>query len=382
MVMAPTDRPHFGTDLNRRGYFIKVSLDHQIAARRRDEEDILPAAKKICLDPLDKPQALTMNGHSNRVIDSGRYSSNSSTNAASASAVSKSISPTSIASLCNLGNTCFLNSVLYTLRFTPGFLHNLHHLTTDLGIGPLPGGGGGKDKRGSSKNMVANNVDTETELNVIEQLHDLFRNMSVCDDHVAEREGSNSASATSTREPIAPSNFLHAVGKMNSMFEGNQQQDAHELLIAILTMLRDIKVPSPKVTNSYIDDNDTIDISGKKKSKSKKSSSSFLASNGHSNGVKLVSSMPKMENGCVQAEQPLNREDLPNFVRENFVGKTVFRTKCLECETSTYRSDKFINIDIPLAFDDELSESMSNGFVSSKDNSSSTSSNEIGRAHV
>lgn len=39
-----------------------------------------------------------------------------------------------IATLCNLGNTCFLNSVLYTLRCTPSFLHNLHHLVTDLSI--------------------------------------------------------------------------------------------------------------------------------------------------------------------------------------------------------------------------------------------------------
>ena len=36
--------------------------------------------------------------------------------------------------MCNLGNRCFLNSVLDTLRFTPGFLHSLHHMAHDLGL--------------------------------------------------------------------------------------------------------------------------------------------------------------------------------------------------------------------------------------------------------
>ena len=38
-------------------------------------------------------------------------------------------SVTPIVPLVNLGNTCFLNSVLYTLRFAPSFLHKLHHLS-------------------------------------------------------------------------------------------------------------------------------------------------------------------------------------------------------------------------------------------------------------
>lgn len=38
----------------------------------------------------------------------------------------------SIATLCNIGNSCYLNSVLYTLRFAPHFLHKLHHLVDDM----------------------------------------------------------------------------------------------------------------------------------------------------------------------------------------------------------------------------------------------------------
>ena len=33
------------------------------------------------------------------------------------------------------------------------------------------------------------------------------------------------------------------------------------------------------------------------------------------------------------------------------MGKSVMRTRCLECEASTYRSETFTNIDIPLTFD-------------------------------
>ena len=375
-----------------------------------DEDNISQSAKKIRLDKqFDKHAEIEMNGHNSRVLDSGRFSSNSNSNAQVAKSMSSTSSQTSVASLCNLGNTCFLNSVLYTLRFTPGFLHNLHHLTADLGIGlQQPTHSSAKDKRGrgnvsnghsSGGGSQVASLDAETEriYDVIEQLHDLFRNMSLCDDYVAEREANSSS--TSSREPIAPSSFLNAVGKMNALFEGNQQQDAHELLIALLTTLRDIKIPTTPPKKAAALNNDECDLadisSNKKAEKKSKGKKSFLISNGssHNNSnasVKLVSSTPKVvENNGVATPSPPPQpqsesmnDSLPNFVRDNFVGKTVFRTKCLECETSTYRSDKFINIDIPLTFDDELSDHMSNGFISGEDSSIITSSSNGSRSNA
>ena len=90
--------------------------------------------------------SMMMNGHSNKILEA-RYSSATSTLSNSNSGSQNlalatqpagngklTNSPPPIASLSNLGNTCFLNSVLYTLRFTPGFLHSLHHLINDLGL--------------------------------------------------------------------------------------------------------------------------------------------------------------------------------------------------------------------------------------------------------
>jgi len=191
----------------------------------------------------------------------------------------------------------------------------------------------------------------------------------------------------------------------------------------LLTTLRDIKTPSPTPLTSLggrLEENEDnlIEHSGgnfTKKSEKKKHKKLFQSSsNGHNSsnssshhsssnsGVRLLSATSKSENGLhansfpastngtetnfggsssnggngSQSTQTLQQEQsdsesLPNFVRDNFVGKTVFRTKCLECETSTYRSDKFINIDIPLTFDDDLSETMSNGLLSD-DNSSNS----------
>ena len=61
---------------------------------------------------------------------------------------------------------------------------------------------------GSAGNLE-NESETTRTLEVVDQLHDLFRNMSIFDE-----------TAESNREPIPPNNFLQAVGKLNPMFEG------------------------------------------------------------------------------------------------------------------------------------------------------------------
>merc|ERR1712038_491650 len=286
--------------------------------------------------PSSKSTDTMINGHNSKILEN-RYQSNITQNGSNQMHSNVSIAsqqsngnkissiPPPIASLSNLGNRCFLNSVLYTLRFTPGFLHNLHHLTSDLGIGSS-NVHSSKDKRHHRNNSSSSHaggtssssngiMDADTELvhTVIDQMHDLFRTMSSCDDHLVERE-----SPSSNRDPIAPNAFLNAVGKMNPMFEGNQQQDAHELLIALLTTLRDIKTPSPTPLTSLggrLEENEDnlIEHSGgnfTKKSEKKKHKKLFQSSsNGHNSsnssshhsssnsGVRLLSATSKSENG-------------------------------------------------------------------------------------
>lgn len=64
----------------------------------------------------------------------------------------------------------------------------------------------------------------------------------------------------------------------------------------------------------------------------------------------------------------LHSEDsVSNFVKDNFVGIGVMRTKCLECEASTYTKETFTNIDIPIlgaANDDEDEDGGPNFFTS------------------
>ena len=227
---------------------------------------------------------------------------------------------------------------------------------------------------------------------VIEQLHDLFKSLS-CADETAD-----------SREPIQPSSFLNAVSRFNPRFEGNEHQDAHELLLIILNILEDIKVPT-----AHLDPASTIQGGGamengyphpgssaspaqliepSKKSKkvgkllqngrygggsinaaansstlhngvlgkapSGSSASSSPGATSLQNGVSVIPPIPSLATAAASSNPT------PNFVKENFVGKSVIRCRCLECEASTFRSDTFTNIHVPLLLEDpEDAEDMS-----------------------
>jgi ubiquitin carboxyl-terminal hydrolase 1 len=170
-----------------------------------------------------------------------------------------------VATLLNLGNTCFLNSVLYTLRFTPGFAHLLHHLATDLTEKKLLLSNGGNEKKmgflssGSpglrtkslssltpcimdDNNLQINPVKRKT-LVLTERLHELLQTL-----HNAEQKGDLS-------EPFQADAFLQALRDVNPLFQGNQQQDAHELLVCSLDYLREACQLVDKAQNKSLDEN-------------------------------------------------------------------------------------------------------------------------------
>lgn len=169
---------------------------------------------------------------SNQILNNHHYSSQPM--------MQSNASTPSMATLCNIGNSCYLNSVVYTLRFAPLFLHNLHHLIEDLqyiqkqrstktsSLGRnMPSLGtelenikiSNSDMDGLSFQMSSHQIATM-------KLHDLYQSL-----HRNEVQ--------EISDPFHTDTFLNAIQKVSSIFEGNQQQDAHEFLMCVLDNIRE-----------------------------------------------------------------------------------------------------------------------------------------------
>jgi len=248
----------------------------------------------------------------------------------------RSLSP-GIASLANLGNTCFLNSVLYTLRLTPGFCHNLHHLNADL-----------QNRLKQENGRQKPDQDEENLVDVIHTLHHLFQKLCSSDGYTGD-----------PKDPVLPSALLQSIGRLCPLFEGNQQQDAHELLVTLLTHLQDVKVlgdlPAQEASPHLPEDKKS-----RKKQGQSGSNPNLIHSLEANNGVNGAEKVSLADRKDASLQQPTPSV---NFVKDNFVGIGVMRTKCLECESSTYKKEEFTNIDIPIQCDEEDEDSGYNFFI-------------------
>ncbi|CAH1155243.1 unnamed protein product [Phaedon cochleariae] len=282
-----------------------------------------------------------------------------------------------VSTLSNMGNTCFLNSVLYTLRFAPTFLHNLHHLIGDLALvgsrlsqnkaktsslGRNIGSITDPSSRStSSKDLLSlggsNDLIPKSKVQIVtEKLHELFQIM-----HNLEMKES--------MDPYQPVALLQAIREANSIFEGNNQQDAHELLVYLLDNIRetgDVLAQQVQQYPELLNETETTPMNSRKiwarrpawaKSYKKKDKGAKEAiSEEHINGS---NSTDIGDSGSVDSnnETTGNRKIGYNFVAEDFEGITLRRTKCLECECVTERKEPFYDIPVPISVKDDDRES-------------------------
>lgn len=308
----------------------------------------------------------------------------------------------SIATLCNIGNSCYLNSVIYTLRFAPQFLHKLHHLVEDMrqvyqkiGQHKLKSSSLGRNVSGlqnnngrswSSKDLVSlngvnsNGIDPVSKSNrqiATEKLHELYQSL-----HRNE--------SIDTVESFHAGTFLQAIQDVSSVFEGNQQQDVHELLMCILDSLREtcstlIKTikENPEIMNQSLQTAESSELTSPPQSNvhsAQSLKSIFSRKIRRKDTIKNNGgiSSPIKENvaDTVMEEEPTNVEantakldgEVPSadsddkineaikrlgldFFCEDFEGITLFTTKCLTCETVTEQKETMVDIAIPMSHD-------------------------------
>ncbi|XP_076258874.1 ubiquitin specific protease 1 [Rhynchophorus ferrugineus] len=275
------------------------------------------------------------------------------------------ISDCNVATLLNMGNTCFLNCILYALRFAPTFLHNLHHLLTDINFvngklketktktSSLGRNGsavsGSSWRSSSSKDLlsIGNNdiIPKSRDQIVTEKLHALFVTMS-------------NLESKDSPDPYQPEALLQAVRDAKTLFEGNHQQDAHEFFLELLSCLRVtcdklsqqidqnpelLKAPESGSTNT-INNSKIFGVrTSWKKPPKKAEKHNTLKENG--------TTVDNYSNGVLA--DPDKRKIGYNFIAEEFEGVSIHRTVCLECEEVSELKEPFLEIQVPVNSKDE-----------------------------
>uniref|UniRef100_UPI003CE5C931 Ubiquitin carboxyl-terminal hydrolase 1, N-terminal fragment,Ubiquitin carboxyl-terminal hydrolase 1 n=1 Tax=Homo sapiens TaxID=9606 RepID=UPI003CE5C931 len=194
----------------------------------------------------------------------------------------------------NLGNTCYLNSILQVLYFCPGFKSGVKHLFNIISRKKeaLKDEANQKDKGNCKEDSLASYeliCSLQSLIISVEQLQASFLlNPEKYTDELATQ----------------PRRLLNTLRELNPMYEGYLQHDAQEVLQCILGNIQE-----------------TCQLL-------KKEEGSGSGSGSGSIGFELVEKL--------------------------FQGQLVLRTRCLECESLTERREDFQDISVPVQ-EDELS---------------------------
>lgn len=168
--------------------------------------------------------------------------------------------------------------------------------------------------------------------------------------------------------------------EVNPIFEGNQQQDAHELLVCLLDNIRETFQllvrhresqfgQSNDITSDYFSMDQSTDAQSESSDSSKRSirksrkkkkittrRSSMSLTQPSVNGI-AASAVRPFENGHLEFAESNGEigarrlESKKCFISEDFEGVTLLRTKCLECEYITERKETFCDICVPIDID-------------------------------
>ncbi|KAJ8037809.1 Ubiquitin carboxyl-terminal hydrolase 1 [Holothuria leucospilota] len=142
----------------------------------------------------------------------------------------------------NIGNTCYLNSVLQTLRYSPHFvtaLKDMLHLAEEWleqrgkdGVNETEDsgkGGGSRDKE------VEEEENMRKTRQLLSEMYKLFQLMQDKEDNFLIMP------LPDTDMAVNPEKVLDALRYVNPMFEGYLQHDAQELLCLLLSSLKEIQ---------------------------------------------------------------------------------------------------------------------------------------------